>query len=183
MKNANKVVLIISQIIAASVTGKGKYTEDFEVKAEFETESKGEINSHNLGLWLYGNVIKHMQLMKAQKLETFRQNKPCVVTVKVNNKEESIKMKFSLRLDVIMENLSKYPELLGKLFTPIPSIGGISAKDIQKLVNGDKVVIAKSIRQLEKESKVIEIAAAEEVLPRLSLDNVELTESDLQAIK
>jgi hypothetical protein len=182
MKTKNKVVFIIAQTIPASITGKGKLQEDLHLYHSFETETTSEINSHNLGLWLQANMIKFVKLQKLQGNETFRQNKPVDVTIRVNSKEEKVSMKFSLNIDRIVANLEKYPTVIGQLFVPVTGMGSITAKHVLAIANGDKVVIANKVDA--KKDKVIDITPVNEAgvsfvdNTKFTLEGVEFTDED-----
>jgi ribosomal protein S17E len=149
MKTKNTISVKIEQVISAS----GKLQEDLHLVAEFSSETTKEITNQSAGLFTYASMLKHMQVQRAQGIQTFRQNKDCTITIKVGNKEEKVTMKFSLNLERIVAQLDKFPDLLGKVFTPVPSIGSISRNDVINIAEGNKMVIAEAIKAKKIESK------------------------------
>lgn len=144
-------------------------TKHFSEEQTFTTDTLTEITSRKVGLWLIGTLKHFIRLSRLQGRTGFKMSKPVDLVLSVNNKTENLSFKFTLSVSRIQNLLEKYPAIVTEAFQPAPSIGNITAAQVQMyFTNAENLVIAPAakVKALENsDNAVIEETITEVVVP------------------
>ena len=152
MRTKNGVTMLVSQHIPAYVTSKGSPVEEFNNEHEFTSETVQELTAEQAALWAVCALKKYQKMQRLQRKTGFKMSKDVSIKFSVNNRSESVSMKFSLNVDRLNGLLDRTPELFAEAFTMNPSIGGLNKTKALNYINTlpSKVILAgKVLNEIE----------------------------------